>query len=82
MNDSTKQLKPRSFPAEQTEAMRDELDQLVQTWVDRGWSMEAATGTILGYSMHMAKAGRWQTLDEIIHTMRSAWPLMRVPPQS
>lgn len=70
---------PKSFPAEQTTAMRDELDQLVNAWIDRGWSMEATAGTLLGYSLHLAKAGGWQTVDEIVSTIRSAWPLMKIP---
>jgi len=70
---------PKSFPAEQTAAMRDEIDLMVNQWIDRGWSMEAATGTLLGYALHRAKAGAWQTLDQIVHSIRSAWPLMKIP---
>lgn len=71
---------PKYFPVDQTSGMRAELDQLVNTWIDRGWSMEAATGSMLGYSLHVAKAGGWQTIDQIVTTIRSAWPLMKVPP--
>ena len=65
------------FPADQTATMRAELDALVNTWIDRGWSMEAATGTLLGYALHLAKAGKWQTLEQIIASIRAAWPLMQ-----
>lgn len=70
---------PRSYPVEQTTAMRAELDQLMISWSERGWSTEAAAGTVIGFGLHLMKAGRWQTIDELISTIRSAWPLMRVP---
>jgi hypothetical protein len=73
---------PKSYPVEQTTAMRAELDQLMLTWQERGWSLEASAGTVLGYGLHLMKEGRWQTVDELIHTIRSAWPLMRVPQQA
>ncbi len=67
------------YPAEQSDTMRAELDALVNTWVDRGWSMEGASGTLMGYALHMLKAGKWQTIDQVIASVRAAWPLMKVP---
>lgn len=83
MTESPPKDPPKSYPIEQTTAMRDELDRLTNSWQERGWSAEAAAGTVLGYGLHLMKAGRWQTVDELVHTIRSAWPLMRIPqPQS
>lgn len=59
--------------------MRGELDALVNTWIDRGWSMECASATLTGYAMHLIKAGKWQTIDQVIASIRAAWPLMKVP---
>lgn len=72
---------PTQYTPEQTAEMRLELDKLVEAWVDRGWSMEGAAGTIIGYGMHMMKAGAWQTIDQLVTMIRSAWPFMKVPPK-
>lgn len=67
------------FPKEQAEGMRQELDALVNTWLDKEWSMESASATLIGYGLHMVKAGKWQSLDELIANIQLAWPLMKVP---
>lgn len=66
------------YPADQSTTMRNELDALVNTWIDRGWSMEYAASTLMGYALHMTKAGKWQTVDQMIASIRAAWPLMKV----
>ena len=68
------------FPADQTATMRAEIDALVEAWIDRGWSMEGASATLIGYGMHMLKAGKWKSLDEVITSIRAAWPLMKEKP--
>lgn len=68
-------------PANTFTAMRDELDALVATWIDRGWPMEEAATVLTGYAMHMIKAGRQRTLEQVIASIRAAWPLMKVPTQ-
>jgi hypothetical protein len=67
------------YPADQSATMRSELDALVNSWIDRGWSLECAAGTLMGYAMHMVKAGKWQTVDQVVASIRAAWPLMKVP---
>jgi hypothetical protein len=66
--------------AEQSALMRDEVDRLVNMWIDRGLSMESASATLIGYGLHMLKAGGWQTLDQLVASMRAAWPLMKEAP--
>lgn len=60
--------------------MRDELDDLVTSWIQRGWSMDEAGTVLTGYAMHLIKASRQRTLEQVIASIRAAWPLMKVPP--
>ena len=63
--------------AQEAAEMRAQLDALVETWVDRGWSMESASATLIGYGLHLLAAGRWQTLDQLFASVRAAWPTMQ-----
>jgi hypothetical protein len=60
-------------------SMRDELDALVTSWLNRGWPMDEAATVLTGYAMHMIKAGRKRSLEQVIASIRAAWPLMKVP---
>ena len=66
-------------PTSPFSSMRDELDTLVASWIDRGWPAEEAATVLAGYAMHMIKAGRKRSLEQVIASIRAAWPLMKVP---
>jgi hypothetical protein len=59
--------------------MRDELDALVTRWIEGDASMDQAATVLTGYAMHLLKAGRQRTLEQVIASIRAAWPLMKVP---
>lgn len=59
--------------------MRDELDALVTRWIKGGGSMDQAATVLTGYALHLIKASRQRSLEQVIASIRAAWPLMKVP---